>query len=198
MKVEKMQVYTKNKADFFLLLKCGGLPCKGGRRQCTGSQSVMGGGAGEDFKGQEQVQEERGEGDNLQVQEKGEGVDLQVQERGEGGREATSSEEKGGVAGEKGGGEEVVQEARDKDSEEKGTMDQGSERAAVAYKEGYTDTVGRLLLATRPLSVGEVVVEDFALLAAPDGAPVCLGCLAGLTQSIPVNCPNCGWPLCRF
>ena len=194
MKVEKMQVYTKNKADFFLLLKCGGLPCKGGRRQCTGSQSVMGGGAGEDFKGQEQVQEERGEGDNLQVQEKGEGVDLQVQERGEGGREATSSEEKGGVAG----GEEVVQEARDKDSEEKGTMDQGGDGAAVAYKEGYRDTVGRLLLATRPLSVGEVVVEDFALLAAPDGAPVCLGCLAGLTQSIPVNCPNCGWPLCRF
>ena len=209
MKVEKMQVHTKNKADFFLLLKCGGLPCKGGRRQCTGSQSVMGGGAGEDFKGQEQVQEERGEGDNLQVQErgegdnlqvqeKGEGVDLQVQERGEGGREATSTEEKRGVAGEKGGGEEVVQENRDKASEEKGTMDQGSERAAVAYKEGYTDTVGRLLLATRPLSVGEVVVEDFALLAAPDGAPVCLGCLAGLTQSTPVNCPNCGWPLCRF
>ena len=194
MKVEKMQVYTKNKADFFLLLKCGGLPCKGGRRQCTGSQSVMGGGAGEDFKGQEQVQEERGEGDNLQVQEKGEGVDLQVQERGEGGREATSSGEKRGVAGEK--GEE--EENRDKDSEEKGRMDQGGDRAAVAYKEGYTDTVGRLLLATRPLSVGEVVVEDFALLAAPDGAPVCLGCLAGLTQSIPVNCPNCGWPLCRF
>ena len=85
MKVEKMQVYTKNKADFFLLLKCGGLPCKGGRRQCTGSQSVMGGGAGEDFKGQEQVQEERGEGGNLQ--EKGVGVEM-----GEGGREAKSSE----------------------------------------------------------------------------------------------------------
>ena len=44
----------------------------------------------------------------------------------------------------------------------------------------------------------KVVVEDFALLAAPDGAPVCLGCLAGLTQSTHVNCVNCGWPLCRL
>ena len=119
---------------------------------------------------------------------------------GEGGREAKSSEGNRLRVGavEKGEEEEVAQESKDQDSEEKGAMDEGSDRVEVAYKEGYKDTVGRLLLATRPLSVGEVVVEDFALLAAPDGAPVCLGCLAGLTQSTPVNCVNCGWPLCRL
>ena len=89
--------------------------------------------------------------------------------------------------------EDMVQEKKDKESEEKGTMDHG----ASAYKEGYMDIVGRVLLATRSLSVGEVVVEDSALVAAPDGAPVCLGCLGGLTNGTPVNCVNCGWPLCR-
>ena len=45
---------------------------------------MMGGGAGEDFKGQE---EERGEGGDVQqVQENGEEVHMQVQEKGEGGR----------------------------------------------------------------------------------------------------------------
>ena len=163
---------------------------KGGRRQCTGSQSVMGRGAGEDFKGQEE------QGLDPQVQERGQGGNLQVQESGEGGREEKRSDEKRvmGPAGEKG----ELQENKDKDSEEKETtMDQGIDSAA-AYKEGYMDTVGRVLLATRPLSVGEVVVEDLALVAAPDGAPVCLGCLAMLTQCTPVNCVNCGWPLCRL
>merc|ERR1719397_1216941 len=109
----------------------------------------MGRGAGEDFKGQEepgldpQVQE-RGEGGNLQVQERGQGGNLQVQESGEGGRERKSSDEKRvmGAAGEKG----ELQENKDKDSEEKETtMDQGIDSAA--YKEGYVDTVGRVLLA---------------------------------------------------
>ena len=129
---------------------------------------MMGGGAGEDFKG------ERQEGqDQVQVQE-------------------TESSEATRLRG-TGREEDMVQEKKDKESEEKGTMDQG----ASAYKEGYMDIVGRVLLATRSLSVGEVVVEDSALVAAPDGAPVCLGCLGGLTNGTPVNCVNCGWPLCR-
>ena len=127
----------------------------------------MGGGAGEDLKGegQDQVQ------DQVQVQE-------------------TESSEATRLRG-TGREEDMVQEK--KESEEKGTMDNG----ASAYKEGYMDIVGRVLLATRSLSVGEVVVEDSALVAAPDGAPVCLGCLGGLTNGTPANCVNCGWPLCR-
>ena len=132
----------------------------------------MGGGAGEDFKGEGQ------EGQD-QVQDQ-----VQVQE--------TESSEATRLRG-TGREEDMVQEKKDKESEEKGTMDHG----ASAYKEGYMDIVGRVLLATRSLSVGEVVVEDSALVAAPDGAPVCLGCLGGLTNGTPVNCVNCGWPLCR-
>ena len=133
---------------------------------------MMGGGAGEDFKG------EPGQ----------EGQD-QVQDQETESSEATRMRTKGGE-------EKMVQENIDKESEEKGTMDQGCD-GAPAYKEGYMDIVGRVLLATRSLSVGEVVVEDSALVAAPDGAPVCLGCLGGLTNGTPVNCVNCGWPLCR-
>ena len=128
----------------------------------------MGGGAGEDFKGEGQEGQ-----DQVQVQE-------------------TESSEATRLRG-TGREEDMVQEKKDKESEEKGTMHQG----ASAYKEGYMDIVGRVLLATRSLSVGEVVVEDSALVAAPDGAPVCLGCLGGLTNGTPVNCVNCGWPLCR-
>ena len=150
---------------------------------------MMGRGAGEDFKGQEE------QGLDPQVQERGGGGSLQVQERGEGEREDKSSDENRvmGAPGENGELQEVVQEKKENEI----TMDQGKNEA-TAYKEGYMDTVGRVLLATRPLSVGELVVEDVALLAAPDGAPVCLGCLAMLTQTTPVNCANCGWPLCRL
>ena len=152
----------------------------------------MGRGAGEDFKGQEE------QGLDPQVQERGGGGNVQVQERGEGEREDKSSDENRvmGAPGENGELQEVVQENKDTGENEM-AMDQG-ENEATAYKEGYMDTVGRVLLATRPLSVGELVVEDVALLAAPDGAPVCLGCLAMLTQTTPVNCANCGWPLCRL
>ena len=105
-------------------------------------------------------------------------------------------EEANQVNGEEGKDNDSPEEDRLGDGAEKGKEDEGSSEVP-AYKEGYVDIVGRVLLATRALKVGEVVVEDTALVAAPDGAPVCLGCLGPLTLATPVMCVNCGWPLCR-
>ena len=105
-------------------------------------------------------------------------------------------EEANQVNGKEGKDNDSPEEDRLGDGAEKGKEDEGSSEVP-AYKEGYVDIVGRVLLATRALKVGEVVVEDTALVAAPDGAPVCLGCLGPLTLATPVMCVNCGWPLCR-
>ena len=59
------------------------------------------------------------------------------------------------------------------------------------YKEG----VGRIITASRDIEIGEIVLQDTAILAVPDGFPVCLGCLGKVDGSY--RCKNCGCPLCR-
>ena len=54
--------------------------------------------------------------------------------------------------------------------------------------------VGRIIKASRDIQIGETVLTDCALLAVPDGFPVCLGCLGRVDGS--VLCPRCGCPLC--
>jgi len=62
------------------------------------------------------------------------------------------------------------------------------------YGTGYDESVGRLLVATQDIEPGVTVLQDSALIAAPDGFPACLGCLAGVDG---INsCSSCSWPSC--
>ena len=67
----------------------------------------------------------------------------------------------------------------------------------VIYKEGEVEGVGAVLVCQEEVGVGEEVLGDRALVAAPDGVPVCLGCLGPLAQGQALPCPGCSWPLCR-
>jgi len=62
------------------------------------------------------------------------------------------------------------------------------------WEPDYRKGVGRTIKATRDIKIGEIVLEDSALLAVPDGFPVCLGCLDRVDGSS--LCPGCGCPLC--
>ena len=62
------------------------------------------------------------------------------------------------------------------------------------WEPDYKDGVGRTIKATRDIKIGEIVLEDSALLAVPDGFPVCLGCLGRVDGSF--LCAGCGCPLC--
>ena len=165
------------------------------------SRSVMGGRAGEDLEtGQPVGNDLQGKGldkDFGKDLEKDIGQDLEKDlDKDMKEKTQVAMEEANQVNGEEGKDNDSPEEDRLGDGAEKGKEDDRSSDMP-AYKEGYVDIVGRVLLATRALKVGEVVVEDTALVAAPDGAPVCLGCLGPLTLATPVMCVNCGWPLCR-
>ena len=67
---------------------------------------------------------------------------------------------------------------------------------SVLCSESHLDHVGRILVASRDITAGETVLQDNCLVAAPDGLPVCLGCLRPLGGEV-YNCERCGWPLCR-
>lgn len=58
----------------------------------------------------------------------------------------------------------------------------------------HDDRVGRLLVATQDIHPGEIVLEDSCLIEAPDGFPVCLGCLGAVDGRY--SCPSCAWPCC--
>ena len=67
-------------------------------------------------------------------------------------------------------------------------------QAGQLWEPDYQEGVGRTIKATRDIKIGEIVLEDSALLAVPDGFPVCLGCLDRVDGSC--LCPGCGCPLC--
>lgn len=56
--------------------------------------------------------------------------------------------------------------------------------------------VGRLLVASRDLAVGDVILREVPLVMGPkqDTDPLCLGCYRRLTGSY--RCSRCTWPLC--
>jgi hypothetical protein len=60
------------------------------------------------------------------------------------------------------------------------------------------DTLGRHLIATRDVKIGEVILQEEPLVAGPSQVtpPVCLGCYRLLTQECASPCPDCGWPVC--
>ena len=58
----------------------------------------------------------------------------------------------------------------------------------------HDERVGRLLVATQDIQPGEIVLEDTCLIEAPDGFPVCLGCLGAVDGRY--SCPSCAWPCC--
>jgi hypothetical protein len=60
------------------------------------------------------------------------------------------------------------------------------------------ETLGRHLIATRDLKVGEVILQEEPLVAGPSQVtpPVCLGCYSLLTEECATACPDCGWPVC--
>jgi len=62
------------------------------------------------------------------------------------------------------------------------------------FDTGYDESVGRLLVATQDIEPGVTVLQDTAIIAAPDGFPACLGCLEGVDGMI--SCPSCSWPSC--
>ena len=58
----------------------------------------------------------------------------------------------------------------------------------------FEEGVGRIIKAKRDIEIGEIVLTDTALLAVPDGFPVCLGCLGQVDGSF--LCPGCACPVC--
>jgi len=62
------------------------------------------------------------------------------------------------------------------------------------FEIGYDERVGRTLIAAQDIEPGVVVLEDTAIVGAPDGFPVCLGCLCAVDGRS--ACPGCSWPSC--
>ncbi|KAJ4438510.1 hypothetical protein ANN_14455 [Periplaneta americana] len=58
--------------------------------------------------------------------------------------------------------------------------------------------LGRHLIATRDLKVGEIILQELPLVAGPSQVtpPVCLGCYRLLTEQNAKTCTECGWPVC--
>lgn len=58
--------------------------------------------------------------------------------------------------------------------------------------------LGRHLIATRDIKVGEVILDEQPLVAGPSQVtpPVCLGCYRILTEQSACACLDCGWPMC--
>ena len=67
-------------------------------------------------------------------------------------------------------------------------------QAGQLWEPDFQEGVGRTIKAARDIQIGEIVLEDSALLAVPDGFPVCLGCLGRVDGSF--LCAGCGCPLC--
>ncbi|PSN56125.1 hypothetical protein C0J52_10642, partial [Blattella germanica] len=60
--------------------------------------------------------------------------------------------------------------------------------------------LGRHLIATRDLKVGEVILHELPLVSGPPQItpPVCLGCYNLLKEQTAIPCPDCGWPMCSM
>ncbi|CAL7948726.1 unnamed protein product [Xylocopa violacea] len=60
--------------------------------------------------------------------------------------------------------------------------------------------LGRHYVATRHISIGEIILKDEEpLIAGPmnNSVPVCLKCYTVLNEDIATPCTTCGWPLCQ-
>lgn len=66
----------------------------------------------------------------------------------------------------------------------------------LPFRVEVTPISGRSLFATRDVTPGEVVVIDEAAIVAPDGPPVCLGCMGDIAGEKKHPCPRCGVPMC--
>ncbi|XP_075224029.1 SET and MYND domain containing, arthropod-specific, member 1 isoform X2 [Lycorma delicatula] len=60
-------------------------------------------------------------------------------------------------------------------------------------------TLGRHLIASRDIKVGEIILREEPLIRGPSQvtSPVCLGCLKFISPETSKECPECGWPTCK-
>nr|XP_018904096.1 PREDICTED: protein msta-like [Bemisia tabaci] len=74
----------------------------------------------------------------------------------------------------------------------------GHVSAKLPYQILEDKDLGRHVVATRDMEVGEVVLEEMPLVMGPAQAtePVCLGCLNALQKGQIEECERCGWPVC--
>ncbi|XP_063227189.1 SET domain-containing protein SmydA-8-like isoform X2 [Bacillus rossius redtenbacheri] len=68
----------------------------------------------------------------------------------------------------------------------------------LCFKVCEDAVLGRHLVATRDILMGEVVLKESPLVAGPAQitVPVCLGCYSILTAESAQPCTACGWPMC--
>ena len=67
---------------------------------------------------------------------------------------------------------------------------------AKLWVESHSEGKGRIVVAAEDIPAGDIVLEDECMVAAPDGVPVCLGCLGALASEGDHACSWCGWPMC--
>ncbi|XP_043210206.1 SET domain-containing protein SmydA-8-like isoform X1 [Amphibalanus amphitrite] len=60
----------------------------------------------------------------------------------------------------------------------------------------FDECVGRHLVATRDLAVGQVIARETQAISAPQSGRLCVGCQRRPAGS--EGCPRCGWPLCNI
>ncbi|CAL7948723.1 unnamed protein product [Xylocopa violacea] len=68
------------------------------------------------------------------------------------------------------------------------------------FKLAENPALGRHYVATRHISIGEIILKDEEpLIAGPmnNSVPVCLKCYTVLNEDIATPCTTCGWPLCQ-
>ncbi|KAJ9593991.1 hypothetical protein L9F63_014586, partial [Diploptera punctata] len=74
----------------------------------------------------------------------------------------------------------------------------GHRNRCKPFKIADNKVLGRHLIATRDLKVGEVILKEMPLIAGPSQItpPVCLGCYKLLNEQSARSCQDCGWPVC--
>jgi len=67
------------------------------------------------------------------------------------------------------------------------------------FKIDNHEVYGRVLVATRDIKPGEVVLKEAPLIKGPSQitGPVCVGCLQAVEQKTSKECTRCGWPVCK-
>lgn len=83
-------------------------------------------------------------------------------------------------------------------TDKKGSMQLACKNNGFVGQVVENETLGRHLIATRDLKLGEVILQEQPLVAGPSQVtpPVCLGCYRLLTEECATPCPDCGWPVC--
>ncbi|XP_037915115.1 uncharacterized protein LOC119654024 [Hermetia illucens] len=68
------------------------------------------------------------------------------------------------------------------------------------YEIKKSETLGRYLVALRPIKAGEVIIHELPVAFGPptSSEPVCLGCNKKVSfYETPYRCPGCHWPICN-